>query len=74
MYVLLTVNQELNSFCRRGWLGKEAHWLNTQGLLDNSLTWRTLGFYAVVMVFLVGCHSYLVWPGTDSNAYCSQFF
>lgn len=31
-YVLLGVDQGLNTFCRRGCLGREAHWLNTQGL------------------------------------------
>lgn len=31
-YVLLGVDQGLNTFCRSGCLGREAHWLNTQGL------------------------------------------
>jgi hypothetical protein len=31
-YNLLRMNQGLNTFCRKGCPGREAHWLNTRGL------------------------------------------
>jgi hypothetical protein len=56
-YVLLRVNQELNTFCRKGCPGRSSL-ATLEAYLDTSLAWRTLGFYAmlpVVMVLLVGC-------------------
>jgi hypothetical protein len=53
-YTLIKVNQGLNTFCRRGCPGREAHWLNIQAYLDTSLAWRTLGF------MLRGYHGYLL--------------
>jgi hypothetical protein len=35
VYVLLRVNQRLNTFCRKGCPGREAHWLNTLGLASS---------------------------------------
>jgi hypothetical protein len=31
-YILLRVDQTLNTFCKKGCPGRGAHWLNTQGL------------------------------------------
>jgi hypothetical protein len=40
-YILLRVNQGLNTFSRKGCPGKE------KAYLDTALAWRTLGFYAM---------------------------
>jgi hypothetical protein len=77
--VLLRVNQGLNTFCRKGCSGREAHWLNIQGLS------RFISMeYSRFLCYVSGCHGPLngvlwlcvpgqvVWPGADSNIYCSQ--
>jgi hypothetical protein len=62
-YILLRVSQRLNSFCRKGCPGREAHWLNTRYLIsmENSrFLWD-----------VIGCHislSELLWsraPGQE---------
>lgn len=48
-HTLLRVNQGLNTFCAKECPGREAHWLNAQGVyLDTSLAWRTEALYAAV--------------------------
>ena len=45
-FILLRVNQGL-TFCRKGYPGKKAHWLNTQGLSRYLISMeKELGFYA----------------------------
>lgn len=47
-YTLLGTNQGLNNFCRKEYLGREAHWLKAWAYLDTSSAQkRTLGIYAM---------------------------
>ena len=61
-YNLLRMNQGLNTFCRKGCPGREAHWLNTRGLsrylisMENS---RFLCYMTSVMALSMGCHGYM---------------
>jgi hypothetical protein len=60
---LLRVNQRLNTFCRKGCPGKEAHWLNTGGLSRYLIRMENCRFLCcdlqVVIVLSVGCHGYV---------------
>lgn len=49
-YVLLSVNQELNTFFRKEYPGREAHWQKAWGYLETSLAWRTPGVSATLRV------------------------
>jgi hypothetical protein len=50
---LLRVNKKLNSFCRKGCLGREAHWLNTQGLSRYLISTKNSRFY---VCNVTSCH------------------
>ena len=43
---LLRVNKKLNSFCRKGCLGREARWLNTWSLSRHLISMENSRFYA----------------------------
>lgn len=45
--VLLRVNQELNTFCRKGCPGRKAHWLNTWVLSRYLVSIENIRFYAM---------------------------
>ena len=49
-YTLFGVNQELNTFFRKEYPGREAHWQKAWGYLDTSLAWRTPGVCATLRV------------------------
>ena len=42
------VDQRLNTFCRNGCPGREAHWLNTRGLSRYHISMENSRFYATV--------------------------
>jgi hypothetical protein len=45
-YVLLSVNQELNTFFRKECPGREAHWMNTPGLSRYLISMENARFLA----------------------------
>jgi hypothetical protein len=46
-YILLRVNQRLNTVCRKGCPGREAHLINTQGLSRYLISTENSGFYVM---------------------------
>ena len=51
-YTLLGVNQRLNTFCEKGCPGREAHWLNTQGLSRHLISMENSRF----LCYMTNCH------------------
>ena len=80
-YVLLSVNQELNTFCGKECPGKEVHWLDTPSLSRYLISMENSGIYAtwpVVKVLLVGCWGHVLqdrhWVGRRWNSYRFQIW
>ena len=57
------MNQGLNTFCSKGCSGREAHWLNTQGLSRYLIS-------MVGLCYVTGCHSLL--SGVSSSCASGQ--
>ena len=55
VYILLKVNQELNTFCGKECPGREAHWLNTQGLSRYLISMENSRF----LCYMTDCHGLL---------------
>jgi hypothetical protein len=51
-HVLVRVNQELNTFYRKGCLARDTHWLNTQGLSRYLISMENSRF----SYYVTGCH------------------
>lgn len=70
-HILLRVNQGLNTFCRKGCVGRRAHTKHralSRHLISMENSW-ILGSVTSVMVLSVGCHGYMLHMFTNVNNY-----
>ena len=64
-YILLSVDQRLNTFCRKECPGRKAHWLNTWGLSRHLISMEKSKFYATWLVVMVLLVWYYAPPGQE---------